>query len=70
MLVDGFESPFGLELLATVHWVMNNESVNSVDEVVNHTYTWNDRKRQFTPRQIALAADVLSNKGWAKKLQP
>lgn len=67
MLVDGFESPFGLELLSTVHWVMKNESVNSIDDVVSHTYAWNDRKQQFTPRQIALAADVLSDKGWAKK---
>lgn len=67
MLVDGFESPFGLELLSTVHWVMKNESVNSIDDVVSHTYAWNDRKRQFTPRQIALAMDVLSGKGWAKK---
>ena len=25
-LVDGFESPFGLERLSTVHWVMTNES--------------------------------------------
>ena len=69
-LVEGFESPFGLELLSTVYWVMKNESVNSVDEVVNHTYAWNDRKRQFTPRQIALAADVVANKGWVKKLEP
>ncbi len=69
-LVDGFESPFGLELLSTVHWVMKNESVNSVDEVINHTYAWNDRKRQFTPRQIALAANVMVDKGWIKKLEP
>ena len=69
-LVEGFESPFGLELLSTVHWVMKKESVNSVNEVINHTYAWNDRKRQFTPRQIALAANVLSSKGWAKSLQP
>jgi O-acetyl-ADP-ribose deacetylase (regulator of RNase III) len=33
-LVDGFESPFGLELLSTVHWIMKNESVNSISEVV------------------------------------
>ncbi|MBM4254965.1 MAG: macro domain-containing protein [Deltaproteobacteria bacterium] len=69
-LVEGFESPFGLELLSTVHWVMKRESVSSVDEVVTHTYAWNSRKRQFTSRQIALAVDVLSNKGWAKKLEP
>jgi O-acetyl-ADP-ribose deacetylase (regulator of RNase III) len=68
-LVEGFESPFGLELLSTVHWVMKNESVNSVDDLVNHTYAWNDRKRQFTPRQIALAADVVAKQGWAKKLE-
>jgi len=24
-LVEGFESPFGLELLATVHWVAKKE---------------------------------------------
>lgn len=67
-LVDGFESPFGLELLSTVHWIMKNETVNSIGDVVQHTYAWNDRKRQFTPRQIALAADVVVESGWVKKL--
>ena len=68
-LVEGFESPFGLELLSTVHWVMKNESVKSVDDVISHTYAWNERKRQFTPRQIALAMDVLSSKSWVAKLE-
>jgi O-acetyl-ADP-ribose deacetylase (regulator of RNase III) len=68
-LVDGFESPFGLELLSSVHWIMKNEPINSVDEVISHIYTWNDRKRQFTLRQIALAVDVLSRKGWVKKFE-
>lgn len=68
-LVEGFESPFGLELLSTVHWIMKNESVKSVDDVINHTYAWNERKRQFTPRQIALAMDVLSSNGWVAKLE-
>ena len=64
-LVEGFESSFGLELLATVHWVLQHESVRSKDDVVRHTYAWNERKRQFTPRQIALAANVLIDKGWS-----
>jgi O-acetyl-ADP-ribose deacetylase (regulator of RNase III) len=68
-LVDGFESPFGLELLSSVHWVMKNEFVNSVDEVISHTYAWSDRKRQFTMRQIALAVEVLSLKDWVKKIE-
>lgn len=68
-LVEGFESPFGLELLSTVHWVIKTESVNTVPEVVDHIYDWNKRKRQLTPRQITLAVNVLSNKGWAVKLE-
>ena len=63
-LVDGFESPFGLELLATVHWVAKNEDVKTADDVVTQTYEWDDRKRQFSPRQIKLAVDVLSQKHW------
>lgn len=63
-LVEGFESPLGLELLSTVHWVMEGLESPSLDEVVERTYRWNERKQQFTPRQIALAADVLDRKGW------
>jgi O-acetyl-ADP-ribose deacetylase (regulator of RNase III) len=68
-LVDGFESPFGLELLSSVYWIIKNESVTSLDEVVKHTYRWSKRKRQFTPRQIAIAANVLAAKGWMKRLE-
>lgn len=63
-LVKGFESSFGMELLATVHWVIKNESARSFDEVIEKVYAWNTRKQQFTRRQVALAVDVLSKKGW------
>lgn len=63
-LVQGFESPFGLELLSTIHWIVNRESVRGIDDLVAHTYAWNDRKKQFSRRQIALAAEVLSKKNW------
>jgi hypothetical protein len=63
-LVEGFESPFGLELLSTVHWIVIKEQVQTMDEVVARTYAWNDRKRQFSKRQIELAVDVLSCKSW------
>lgn len=63
-LVEGFETPFGLELLATVHWVMTRQGATRVDDVVQRTHAWNERKRQFTPRQIGLAVDCLTNKGW------
>jgi O-acetyl-ADP-ribose deacetylase (regulator of RNase III) len=64
-LVKGFESPFGLELLSTVHWVMRHDPVRTLEDVVARTYAWNERKRQFTPRQIGIAAETLARKGWA-----
>jgi O-acetyl-ADP-ribose deacetylase (regulator of RNase III) len=63
-LVEGFESPFGLELLATVHWIASKEPVQTLDDIVTRTYAWSDRKKQYSRRQITLAVDVLSRKGW------
>ena len=63
-LIEGFESPFGLELLATVHWVIQHQGATSLDHVIEHTHAWNERKKQFNSRQIKLAADVLSKQGW------
>ena len=65
-LVEGFETPFGLELLATVHWVVTRENASTTSEALAGTYAWNDRKRRFSSRQIALAFDVLQSKGWLK----
>lgn len=64
-LVDGFESPFGLELLSTVHWSAKNEAAaNDLNEIIRNTYQWSARMRRFSPRQIGLAFDVLTDKGW------
>jgi len=63
-LVRGFETPFGLELLSSVHWVVTRENAQTTEEVVERVYGWNERKRQFSHRQIALARDVLTTKGW------
>jgi O-acetyl-ADP-ribose deacetylase (regulator of RNase III) len=63
-LVEGFETPFGLELLSTVHWVATREGATTADRAVALTYAWNDRKSRFSTRQISLAFSVLANKGW------
>ena len=63
-LVDGFESAFGLELLSTVHWVVTRDIPASRDDLVAHVHGWNDRKKRFSSRQIALAAETLALKGW------
>ncbi|NUN12444.1 MAG: macro domain-containing protein [Myxococcales bacterium] len=63
-LVEGFESPFGLELLSTVHWVMKHEHVTVPAEVQDRVYAWNKGKQQFTPRQIEIAINRLTENGW------
>ena len=63
-LVEGFESPYGLELLATVHWVMSREDAGHHDSVARQVYEWNVRKQQFTSRQIAIAEERLKSQGW------
>jgi O-acetyl-ADP-ribose deacetylase (regulator of RNase III) len=63
-LVNGFESSFGLELLSSVHWIVTQENKESADDVVQHLHDWNQRKRQFTPRQIELAINTLNEKNW------
>ena len=63
-LVEGFESPFGLELLSTVHWIVEEEEVATPDEIIERTYAWSKRKKQFSERQIRLAIDVLAEKKW------
>lgn len=68
-LVEGFESPFGMELLATVHWVTAREDASSIDQVIEKVHQWNMRKKQFSPRQIELAYRVLTEKGWLTEEQ-
>ena len=66
-LVEGFETPFGLELLATVHWVATRERTTSLDRVVEGVYGWAERKKRFSRRQIELAFNVLRSKGWLEQ---
>jgi O-acetyl-ADP-ribose deacetylase (regulator of RNase III) len=66
-LIRGFETPFGMELLATVHWVATRENASVVDEAISKTYAWNDRKRMFQEEHIHIAWDVLEQKGWFAK---
>ena len=66
-LVDGFETPFGMELLSSVHWVATKEGAATLEEVLTRTYAWNERKRRFSPHQVAIAFDVLRSRGWLRR---
>jgi O-acetyl-ADP-ribose deacetylase (regulator of RNase III) len=63
-VVDGFETPSGMELLATVHWLATKESIDDLDALTERVHGWNERKRVFTRRQIGIAHDALRDKGW------
>ena len=63
-LVNGFETAYGMELLASVHWLTTREEASRTDDAVRLTRRWNDRKRRYTEHQIHVAWDVLAQKGW------
>lgn len=63
-LVEGYESEFGMELLATVHWVVTQESADDLETVVDRVHRWNSRKRQFKRRHIEIALYSLREQGW------
>jgi O-acetyl-ADP-ribose deacetylase (regulator of RNase III) len=66
-LVDGYESPYGLELLSTVHWVAN-ESRPERAVITDAVWAWGHSKRQFTREQIDLALDRLQALRWIEPL--
>ncbi|MCY2930903.1 MAG: macro domain-containing protein [Planctomycetota bacterium] len=67
-LIAGFETPYGMELLATVHWVATREGAGTPEEMVTKTYAWSDRKQMFRPEHLRKAWDVLQQKEWLSPL--
>jgi O-acetyl-ADP-ribose deacetylase (regulator of RNase III) len=65
-LVEGFETPFGLELLATVHWVAKEIKSTNLDKIISEVYNWNERKKQFTKKQIKIALDRLKENNYLR----
>lgn len=63
-LVEGFETPFGIELLSTVHWVITREDARDEDAVVRAVHGWGHQKQSFTLRQIRMTAQRLGETGW------
>jgi len=65
-LITGFETPYGMELLSTVHWVATHDKATISDQVVRETYAWNRRKRMFQEKHIRVAFNTLVKKGWIR----
>jgi O-acetyl-ADP-ribose deacetylase (regulator of RNase III) len=63
-LINGFETPFGMELLSTVHWVATREDAKTAEDAIEKTYAWNERKRMFQEEHIRIAWKILEKKEW------
>jgi len=46
-LIEGFESPYGLELLATVDFIFKQESIEDTDEIISQIGNWTKRKKKI-----------------------
>lgn len=66
-LIRGFETPYGMELISSTHWVAVHLDLPAGDEssAVEAIQSWNDRKRQmFKSEHIQIAWKILLQKGW------
>jgi O-acetyl-ADP-ribose deacetylase (regulator of RNase III) len=65
-LIEGFQSPYGMELLATVHWVGTNaKHVKTSREALVEVQKWNERKRTLMqPEHVDAAWEQLRSHGW------
>ncbi|MSP68518.1 MAG: Appr-1-p processing protein [Alphaproteobacteria bacterium] len=68
-LIDRFEWPYGMELLASMHWVAANspKAAASSDEAVAAVHAWNDRKAAWPERDIRIAWQRLQEQGWLER---
>ena len=66
-LIAGFETPYGVELLSSVHWTAEhtNPPASNVESAVARINAWNERKRRmFKPDHIDIAWQRLKEQDW------
>jgi len=66
-LIEGFETPYGMELLSTVHWVVKHEPriQGDLEAIGAKVASWNQRKKDLMkPQHIWKAYSRLEQQGW------
>jgi O-acetyl-ADP-ribose deacetylase (regulator of RNase III)/uncharacterized protein YwgA len=62
--IQGYESPYGLELLSSVHYLAQHENCASEDKIIEEMGSWNKNKRcLFSKDEIQLAYKRLQEDG-------
>jgi O-acetyl-ADP-ribose deacetylase (regulator of RNase III) len=67
-LINGFETPYGVEMLATIHWVATKEDAQAAEnseKAIALAREWNERKsRLFKPSHLHKAWERLQQQNW------
>ena len=66
-LIWGFETPYGMELLATIHWAAKEDPQVKFDSeaAIKNVHSWSDRKSNiFKSPHIRKAWQRLHDQGW------
>lgn len=67
-LIDGFETPYGMELLTSVHWLATREEAATPEAAEQLMQAWNSRKaRMFRTPHIRIAWERLNETGWLER---
>jgi len=63
-LIQGYESPYGLELLSSVHWLAKHEKHSPIEKIIEEMAQWNENKRNlFQEDAIRAAYERLAEDG-------
>lgn len=63
-LIQGYESPYGLELLSSVHWLAEHEKHSPIEKIIEEMGRWSENKRNlFQENAIRAAYDRLVDDG-------
>lgn len=64
-LISGFQSPFGMELLASVHWVAKHEGATNSAQALEKIHQWTVRKKNLmNAHHVESAWNQLQQHGW------
>ncbi len=64
-LIEGFETPYGMELLSTVHWVATHKKPKELKRLTSLVHRWSNRKRTvMKDEHIEIALERLKELGW------
>ena len=69
-LIQGFETPYGMELLSSVHWVCTHQEskASTPEKTIELVHGWNERKQKmFRAEHIRAAYQRLCELAWIAK---